>query len=267
MKTTHLTPFSRRLMVRGLQVTALALMGLLAGSASAQSASTTLTTNWNKTPGGDTLWMSSIFKTTSTVSDGQSFFFDNVTASFPFNGPTQNVTLPNAEITFSSNFSSESSTYNSATNTWVTDVPLSDAGKNIFLTGVGWQVPAPGIQNNISGNQVSLTGDFSSTKAGAIQWQWSAAAYNNFSTDPNALGVQTVDGNGLHAGTPDNFADASNVDQGGSGGGASNFTGSYSPTASVSVPAVVPEPSSALLFCLGALVMIRRARRVTTLRV
>ena len=122
-------------------------------------------------------------------------------------------------------------------------------------------MPSPGIQSNISGNNVSLSGDFSSSQAGSIQWQWAAAAYNNFSSDLNALGVQVEDGSGLHAGTPDNFATASFVDQGGSGGGASNFTGSYSGTASVNVPAVVPEPSSALLFCLGAFVLVRRVRR------
>ena len=142
----------------------------------------------------------------------------------------------------------------------MTDVPLSDAGQNIFLTGYGWSVPSPGTLNNISGNAVSLTGDFSSSQAGSIQWQWAAAAYNNFSSDPNALGVQVLDGSGLHAGTPDNFANAAFVGQGGSGGGASNFTGSYSATASVNVPAVVPEPSSALLLIVGAFFLIRRSK-------
>lgn len=229
----------------------------------AQSVTDTITTNWNQTPAGDTLWMSGVFKTTSPVVDGQTFFINNAMVSFPFNGPTQSVDLPNAQIVFSSNFSTESTSFDSATNTWITDVPLSDAGKNIFLTGGQWTVPSPGILNNISGSQVALTADFSASAETAFQWKWSAAAYNTFSADYNALGVQVVDGGGLHAGTPDNFANPSYVDKGGSGGGASNFTGSYSATASCDAPAVVPEPSSAMLFCIGAFVLIRRTRRTT----
>jgi hypothetical protein len=124
-------------------------------------------------------------------------------------------------------------------------------------------VPSPGILNNISGNQVSMTADFSASAETAFQWQWAAAAYNTFGTDYNSLGVLPTDVGGLHAGTPANFADSTHVDKGGSGGGGSNFTGSLSATASCDAPAVVPEPSSAMLLCIGAFVLIRRTRRST----
>jgi hypothetical protein len=71
-----------------------------------------------------------------------------------------------------------------------------------------------------------------------VNWQWAAAAYNQFGvTDAGALGVKPADAkttaylNSDHAGTPENFK--ADVVGGGTGGGGSNWTGSYSATASV----------------------------------
>jgi hypothetical protein len=62
----------------------------------------------------------------------------------------------------------------------------------------------------------------------------------DFSTDYNALGVKPVDDNKAsiyqnsdHAGTPENFKCQNCLPGGATGGGGSNFTGSYSGTASV----------------------------------
>lgn len=70
-----------------------------------------------------------------------------------------------------------------------------------------------------------------------MNWQWGAAAYTNFDTHYNGLGVNPVDDNKAsqyknsdHAGTPENFK--SDVTGGARGGGGSNFTGSYSGTGS-----------------------------------
>ena len=234
-------------------------------SADAQGVTSSITTNWNQTPANDTLWLNSVFSTSGAVANNQTFYFSNVAATFPFptqNGAIETVNLPNAAITFSNSFSNPTTIFDSGTNTWVTDVPLSDAGQKIFLDGFGWQVPSPGITQNLSGNSVALTGTFSSNLAGSLQWQWAAAAYNTFSSDPNALGVLPIDENGLHAGVPSNFTNASFVDKGGSGGGSSNFTGSYSGTASVRVPVgPVPEPSSILLVTCTAALFIRRSRK------
>jgi hypothetical protein len=72
----------------------------------------------------------------------------------------------------------------------------------------------------------------------SLQWQWAAAAYTSFNSNNNALGVKPVDDNKAsvyknsdHAGTPENFK--SKVTGGATGGGGSNYTGSYSGTVAV----------------------------------
>ena len=72
-----------------------------------------------------------------------------------------------------------------------------------------------------------------------MNWQWAAANYPgaHFSANNGALGVKSVDdktldinypNNSDHAGTPENFKQF--VVGGGTGGGGSNYTGSYSST-------------------------------------
>jgi hypothetical protein len=87
-----------------------------------------------------------------------------------------------------------------------------------------------------------------------VQWQWAASVYDNpnFGTDYNALGVKPVDDNHAsaylnsdHAGTPEYFK--SDVTGGARGGGGSNFTGSYSGTAST-----VPAPANIGAACGGS---------------
>jgi hypothetical protein len=65
-----------------------------------------------------------------------------------------------------------------------------------------------------------------------VQWKWAAAVYSQFPTDLGAIGVKPIDGgtNSDHAGTPENVKRF--VTGGARGGGGSNFTGSYSGTAS-----------------------------------
>jgi len=79
-----------------------------------------------------------------------------------------------------------------------------------------------------------------------MNWQWAAAVYTSFDTDSNNLGVKPVDDNHAsvyqnsdHAGTPENFETF--VTGGATGGGGSNFTGSYSGTGS---PAITVAPIS-----------------------
>lgn len=78
--------------------------------------------------------------------------------------------------------------------------------------------------------------------------QWGASVYTSFDTDYNALGVKPVDDNKAseyknsdHAGTPENFKPF--VTGGATGGGGSNYTGSYSATGSC---ALTPEGSSSI---------------------
>ena len=95
---------------------------------------------------------------------------------------------------------------------------------------------------------------FSLTPGLKVQWQWAASVYHNatFAADYNLLGVKPVDDNHTslylnsdHAGTPENFK--SDVTGGARGGGGSNFTGSYSGTASS-----VPAPANGGAACGGS---------------
>jgi len=103
-----------------------------------------------------------------------------------------------------------------------------------FLAGLAFQVPS-----NFPGgiNPVSWSVSFSSDTTVNVNWQWAAAVYTSFSSSYNALGVKPVDDNMAsiyqnsdHAGTPENFK--AFVTGGARGGGGSNFTGSYTGTAS-----------------------------------
>jgi hypothetical protein len=85
---------------------------------------------------------------------------------------------------------------------------------------------------------VTWQGVFSSAAPNLkVQWQWAAAVYTSFDASDLGLGVKPVDDNRAsqyqnsdHAGTPENFKTA--VVGGARGGGGSNWTGSYSGTAS-----------------------------------
>src|SRR5262249_31901664 len=106
-----------------------------------------------------------------------------------------------------------------------------------FLAGLAFQVPT-----NLPGGikPVTSSGLFTSSASAVVtvQWKWGAAVYTSFSTNYNALGVKPVDDNDAsmyhnsdHAGTPENFKPY--VIGGATGGGGSNWTGSYSGTAAV----------------------------------
>jgi hypothetical protein len=117
--------------------------------------------------------------------------------------------------------------------TWTTTVPSSIKG-NTFLSGLSLQVPG-GLPGSI--RPVTWSGTITIDTPGvSICWQWAAANYPTFSANGNALGVKSVDDKTLdplyqnadHAGTPENFKQF--VVGGGTGGGASNYTGSLSGT-------------------------------------
>lgn len=144
------------------------------------------------------------------------------------------VSLPDAQVTFDPTATTATTTFSSGM--WVTRVPSSGLAGNTFLSGFGYLVPAniPGGVKNVMWTGTIIP----SSSTATMQWQWAAAVYTNFSPDPNALGVKPVDDskasaykNSDHAGTPENFK--SKVIGGTTGGGASNYTGSYSGTAKV----------------------------------
>jgi hypothetical protein len=102
----------------------------------------------------------------------------------------------------------------------------------ILVSALGIQAPA-----NIKGATVSWTAKFSANVPGiSISWKWGAAVYTTDMTQYNAVGVKPTHSkaclynNSDHAGTPEN--EEHFVIGGARGGGGSNFTGSWSGTAS-----------------------------------
>jgi hypothetical protein len=109
---------------------------------------------------------------------------------------------------------------------------------------VAYQVPAGGLPGGI--NPVTWTGTMSGSASFSLQWQWGAAVYTQFTTNYNQLGIKPLHSTSLdsyhvgdQAGTPEGVNTGGTawktfVTGGARGGGGSNWTGSYSPTGSVS---------------------------------
>jgi hypothetical protein len=196
-----------------------------------------ITGNFNGTPiqAGNTLWFTSAFKVNGLHSSPVTLHFTDDTISFTANGTTYRWNAPDAQVTFSPTAKTAATTFDAATNTWETTLPLQFSG-NGFLSALAVPLTGPlpgGIQN------VTWQGQFSSDTAGlSVNWQWAAAVYTSFSANYNALNVKPVDDNHVsayqnsdHAGTPEAFLP--DVIGGATGGGGSNFTGSLSATAQV----------------------------------
>ena len=127
----------------------------------------------------------------------------------------------------------------------MTTIPVSGSDE-IFLDGLAFPIPA-GFSGTVGGSVV-WQGSFSSSVPGvSVQWKWGAAVYSNFTTDYNVLAVKASHQNacGLdasdHAGTPEGTDPSTGelfkafVIGGATGGGGSNFTGSWSGTQAVAV--------------------------------
>lgn len=210
-------------------------------------ASSTISSNFNAAaiPAGDYLWFSSVFTPTAPIpAAGLSLHVTEGRITFTFaNGTTSVWSVPDATVSMTPNVTQATTVFSAAAGRWITTAPSSYTG-DTFLAGLALQVPAGGLPGGLKG--VNWTADFgfytsSHHQTFSINWQWSAAVYTNFSSDLNALQVKPVSDNSLseyansdHAGTPEAFK--TYVTGGATGGGGSNFTGSYSATARVSVP-------------------------------
>jgi len=200
------------------------------------SGTSTVSSNFNGTaiPAGDTVWFSSVMKV-SGLNPSQTTTIRFTGQSISVAGSSKSV--PDAVVTFSPSATTATTSFDTATNTWETTVPVSGLAGNVFLSG--FELPVPGgLPGGL--NPVSWTGTFVSATSGLkVNWQWAAAVYKSFNGDYNALGVKPVDDNQAsvyqnsdHAGTPENYKQF--VTGGARGGGGSNFTGSLSPTGSIS---------------------------------
>jgi hypothetical protein len=217
----------------------------LASSAAAQICSSSSNiSNFNGTAiqPGNFIWFNANFTASGIPSTGTTISFTGSTITFTADQP-YNVTVPNAQITFSPTAACASTTFDTGTNTWVTIVPLA-GNDEIFLAGVTFPVPSGFSRVN---GPVTWQGTFTSTTPGiSVAWKWGAAVYKIFSLDYNALGVKPTHthaclyNNSDHAGTPEGVDPGSGqpfkdfVVGGARGGGGSNWTGSWSGTAGVS---------------------------------
>ena len=226
-------------------------LGVLATLARAQSSCTggSNASNFNGTPikPGNYIWFNANFTASGIPSSGATISFTNSTISLTAD-QAYTISAPNAQVTFDPNAVCASTTFDSASNTWNTTVPLAGSDE-VFLSGVAFPVPAGFslVDGRVHG-AVVWQGSFTSNTAGlTVAWKWGAAVYSTFTTDYNALGVKPTHTrsclyqNSDHAGTPEGVDPGSGqtfksfVVGGARGGGGSNWTGSWSGTQGVSV--------------------------------
>jgi len=223
---------------------------LFVGAAAAQTCPPSNNiSNFNGTPiqPGNFIWFNANFTASGIPSSGATIFFMASTVAFTADQP-YTVAVPNAQVTFSPTAVCAGTTFDTASNTWMTTVPLGGSDE-VFLTGLAFPVPASFAQahGRIQG-PVSWQGTFAADTAGiSVAWKWGAAVYKNFSLDYNALGIKPAHTraclyqNSDHAGTPEGVDPNSGqlfkdfVTGGARGGGGSNWTGSWSGTVGVSV--------------------------------
>lgn len=201
--------------------------------------------NFNGTPigAGNYIWFNSVLKVQGLdPQQPTTIGFASMPITFTANGTPFMIPVPAAIINFVPNLALATTDF--AAGAWSTNVPTSGLAGKVFLDAVALLAPAGGLPGGIK--EVIWSGMFFSCTPGlTIQWQWAASVYDNpgfLAGGYEGLGVKPVDDNKAssyqnsdHAGTPENFR--SYVVGGARGGGGSNFTGSYSGTASC-VPTV-----------------------------
>ncbi len=178
-----------------------------------------------------TLWMNLHIKLTGTLkTDGDFIIFHD--GSITLNGITASWTtapIPDGKIVADNTVSAPVTSFDMGTNTWITQVPLNYSSSDIFLSAgaitssTGYTVGA-GKKSTLTGQMYSNKSPFSSS------WFYGTACYQSTFTysDIAAAGAVTSIGGGVKAGTPTTME--SRLVPGGSGGGGSNYTGSYSST-------------------------------------
>ncbi len=215
----------------------LAVTGVTRDALAMSGQGSAINSNFNGTaiPAGDWIWFTSVLKVHGLGSQPVTIGFMG-SIEFSVDGTQYIVPVPSALVTFSPFVTAATTVFSNGL--WVTTVPLSGLAGNVFLDGFALQAPAP---NGFPGGIQPVTWQgmfFSMTPGITVQWQWAAAVYGNtvFGVNYNQLGVKPVDDNKAsvyqnsdHAGTPESFG--SYVVGGATGGGGSNFTGSYSGTA------------------------------------
>lgn len=197
----------------------------------------------------NTIWFNSAGKVAGLGSGTSSIHITDATVSFAANGTTYTVNVPNTTVTFTTLATRASASYSS--DGWLVTTPPTFNG-NVFMGGAELKAPSGGgllggllgglgITGGFPGGiqNVKWTANFTADTPGVtLTWQWGAAVYTNLSTSLSNLGVKAVDDgsvdnfhNSDRAGTPENYRLF--VVAGARGAGGTNYTGTYSSSASV----------------------------------
>jgi len=144
--------------------------------------------------------------------------------TFTVGSQTYNLNVPEGRIILDPTATSATTTFDGVQ--WITTVPAVapsshqqqfDVDGEIFATGLPWQVPAGGLPGGIK--NVSWSAAYWTDTPGiTLKWEWGAAAYTSFVTDPtnyNNIGVKPTDdqrgpcnfqnSTNDRAGTPENY--------------------------------------------------------------
>jgi hypothetical protein len=201
---------------------------------------------------GHYIWFNAVTKVNKRDGRPGTVAFTGQRIKFTSNGVNYDIPAPDALIIYSPTATMASTVFDTASNRWVTTVPVKYNG-NVFIGGMAVPAPAGGFARRMK--PVCWSGGFGSDLGKLeFEWKWAAAVYKQFSTDYNALGVKPIDGdklnpykNGDHAGTPENFK--KQVVAGARGGGGANVTGSYTGNRKVVCGTTTPSPecSSAIV--------------------
>jgi SdrD B-like domain len=207
---------------------------------------------------GNTIWFNSAGTVTGLGSGTSSLHITDATVSFSANGTPYTVTVPDTTVTITPLATKATTSYSS--DGWLITTPSSFNG-NVFLGGASLRAPGSGgllggllgglgLTGGLPGgiNNVTWRANFTTDTPGlTVNWQWGAAVYSNFSSPLTNLSVKSVDDasvdnfhNADRAGTPESTK--LYLVAGARGNGGTNYTGSYS--ASASVTPVAPAQAS-----------------------
>ena len=212
-----------------------------------------------------TLWFNLHTKLTATqlVANGDYILFTGGTLTFTSIGASFGTTasLPDGKIIADNTVSVPTTSFDAIANTWITKVPLGYASSDIFIAGAA--LTSTNGFTVASGKKTTLSGYFYSNVAlFSSSWFYGEAAYQPTFTNATVGVVNSVNntpGTGK-AGSPVDQTD--NLVAGGSGGGGSNLTGSYSSTdnftacAGCVAPTVNIEANGPTTFCSGGSVTL-----------
>lgn len=187
-----------------------------------------------KPPTPTSLWLNIHTKLDNTdlVNNGDFLLFTGGTITLNGISSTPavaNVSIPDGKIIADNTVTKPVTSYDMGTNTWTTKVPPGYSTSDIFISGA---IITSSTGFSITGSKSStIKGFFFSNRPSFKQsWFYGLAAYQPpFSySDISSAGQVTSVGGGIKAGTP--VPEEQFLVAGGSGGGGSNFTGSYSST-------------------------------------